>query len=84
MSSTAVVTLRQSVMIVVDRVVGEDRRMLLANELGSITLPNGAAKELGLTAHDAFAIFGDPRLLGNGERSQFLPHECLHKTLISS
>ena len=76
--------MRQSVMIVVDRVVGEDRHMLLANELGSITLPNGAAKELSLTAHDAFAIFGDPRLLGNGERSQFLPHECLHKTLISS
>jgi hypothetical protein len=83
-SSTAVVTLRQSVMIVVDRVVGEDRRMLLANELGSITLPNGTTKELGPTAHDAFAIFGDPRLLGNGERPQFLPHECLHKTLISS
>jgi hypothetical protein len=46
-------------MIVVDRVVEEDRRMLLANELGPITLPNGATKELGPTARDTFAIFGE-------------------------
>ena len=84
MSSTVAATLRQSVMIVVNRVVEEDRRMLLANEPGSISLLNGTTKQLGPTAHDAFAIFGDLRLLGNGERPQFLTHECLHKTLISS
>jgi Guanine nucleotide exchange factor in Golgi transport N-terminal len=64
---TAAATLRQSVMIVVDRVVEEDRRMLLANELGPITLPNGATKELSPTTHDIFAVFGDLRLLGSGE-----------------
>jgi Guanine nucleotide exchange factor in Golgi transport N-terminal len=67
-------------MIVIDSVVEEDRCMLLANELGPITLPNETTKELSPTAQDTFAIFGDPRLLGNGERPQFLPHGCLHKT----
>ena len=67
-------------MIIIDSIVEEDRCMLLANELEPITLPNETTKELGPTAQDIFAIFGDPHLLGNGERLQFLPHGCLHKT----
>jgi hypothetical protein len=39
-SSTAAATLRQLVMSVVDKVVEEDRRMLLANEPESITIPD--------------------------------------------
>jgi len=42
MSSTAAATLRQLVVFVVDRVIEEDRRMLLTNELKSITLPTQA------------------------------------------
>jgi hypothetical protein len=33
--------------------VQEGRSMLLANELESMTLPNGTTQELGPTAHDA-------------------------------
>ena len=58
----------------------EGRRMLLANELESITLPNGTTQALGPAARDAFAIFEDLCLLGNGERPQFLQLEYLHKT----
>ena len=79
-SSTAAATLRQLVMFVVDKVVEEDRRMLLANELESITLPDGTTQALGPAARDAFAIFEDLCLLGNGERPQFLQLEYLHKT----
>jgi hypothetical protein len=67
-------------MFVVDKVIEEDRRMLLANELESITLPDGATQALGPAARDAFAIFEDLCLLGNGERPQFLQLEYLHKT----
>ena len=67
-------------MFVVDKVVEEDRRMLLANELESITLPNGTTQALGPAARDAFAIFEDLCLLGNGEHPQFLQLEYLHKT----
>ena len=79
-SSTAAATLRQLVMFVVDKVVEEDRRMLLANELESITLPDGTKQALGPAARDAFAVFEDLCLLGNGERPQFLQLEFLHKT----
>ncbi len=79
-SSTAAATLRQLVMFVVDKVVEEDRRMLLANELESITLPDRTTQALGPAARDAFAIFEDFCLLGNGERPQFLQLEYLHKT----
>jgi hypothetical protein len=79
-SSTAAATLRQLVMFVVDKVVEEDRRMLLANELESITLPDGTTQALGPAARDTFAIFEDLCLLGNGERPQFLQLEYLHKT----
>ena len=67
-------------MFVVDKVVEEDRRMLLASELEPITLPNGITQSLGPAARDAFAIFEDLCLLGNGERPQFLQLEYLHKT----
>ena len=80
MSSTAAATLRQLVMFVVDKVVEEDRRLLLASELESITLPDGTTRSLGPAARDAFAIFEDLCLLGNGERPQFLQLEHLHKT----
>jgi len=70
-SSTAAVTLRQLVMFVVDKVVEEDHRMLLANELESISLPDRTTQALGPAARDAFAIFKDLCLLCNGERPQF-------------
>jgi hypothetical protein len=58
-SSTAAATLCQLVMSVVDnlKVVEEDRRMLLANELESITLPDWTKQALRSPAPDAFAIF---------------------------
>src|SRR5579863_2126839 len=71
-SSTAAATLRQLVMFVVDKVVEEDRRPLLASELESITLPDGTTRSLGPAARDAFAVFEDLCLLGNGEHPHFL------------
>jgi hypothetical protein len=79
-SSTAAAALRQMVMFVVDKVVEEDRCMLLVDELQSITFPDGTTPALGRAARDAFAIFEDLCLLGNGERPQFLQLEYLHKT----
>ena len=67
-------------MFVVDKVVDEDRRLLHTNELEPITLPDGTTQTLGPAARDAFAIFEDLCLLGNGERPQFLQLEYLHKT----
>ena len=77
MSSTAAATLRQLVVFVVDKVVEEDHRMLLrlASELEYITLPDVTTRSLGPAARDAFAIFEDLCLLGNGERPQFLQLE---------
>jgi hypothetical protein len=46
-------------MFIVDNVVVEDRRMLLVNELESITLLDGTTPALGPAARDAFAIFQD-------------------------
>jgi hypothetical protein len=68
------------VMFVVDKVVEEDRCMLLVNELQSITFPDGTTPALGRAARDAFAISEDLCLLGNGERPQLLQLEYLHKT----
>jgi Guanine nucleotide exchange factor in Golgi transport N-terminal len=65
---------------IVDKVVEEDRHMLLANELESRTLPDGTTQALSPTARVAFAIFEDLCLLGNGEHPQFLQLEYLHKT----
>ena len=67
-------------MFVVDKVVEEDRRLLHANELESITLPDGTTQTLGPATSDTFAIFEDLCLLGNGERPQFLELDYLHKT----
>lgn len=75
MSSTAAASLRQLVMFVVDKVVEEDHRMLLASELEYITLPDGTTRLLGPAVRDVFAIFEGLCLLGNGERPQFLQLE---------
>jgi hypothetical protein len=69
MSSTTAATLRQLVMFVVNEVVEEDRRMLLSNELESITLSNRLTQALGPATRDAFAIFEDLCLLGNVRNS---------------
>ncbi|KAI0263538.1 hypothetical protein BC834DRAFT_827343 [Gloeopeniophorella convolvens] len=79
-SSTAAATLRQLVMFVVDKVVEEDRHPPPTTELEPTTLPDGTTQELGPAAHDAFAIFEDLCLLGNGEHPHFLQLEHLHKT----
>ena len=80
MSSTAAATLRQLVMFVVDKVIEEDRRLLLTCELESITLPDGTTPSLGPAARNTFAIFEGLCLLGNRERSQFLELNYPHKT----
>jgi hypothetical protein len=54
-SSTAVATLHQVVMFIVDKVEQEDRRMLFVNELESITLPDSATQVPGSGACDAFS-----------------------------
>jgi hypothetical protein len=79
-SSMAVVALHQLVMFIVDKVVEEDRRMLLTNELQSITLPVWTTQALSSAACDAFAIFKDLCLFGNGERPQFIQLKYLPKT----
>jgi hypothetical protein len=53
--STAAATLRQFVVFIVDKVVEEDRRMLL--ELESITLPDVTTQALCPPARDAFTGF---------------------------
>ncbi len=58
---TATARPRQLVMFVVDKVIEEDRRMLLANEHESITLPDGTTQVTHLMFEE-----------GNGERPQFL------------
>jgi hypothetical protein len=52
-------------MFIVDKIVEEGRRMLLTNELKSITLPGRMTLDPG-TARGVFAIFEDLCLLGNG------------------
>jgi hypothetical protein len=59
----------------------EARHMLSANELQSTTLL-ARRRALAPPTRDAFAIFEDPCLLGNGERPQFVELESLHKTLV--
>ncbi|KAJ3522926.1 hypothetical protein NM688_g8802 [Phlebia brevispora] len=80
-SSTAAATLRQLVMFVVDKVVDEDRRDDLPQDLFTeVTVPDGTTKPLGPSARDAFAVFQDLCLLANGERPLFLKLEFLRKT----
>jgi len=71
--------LQQLVMFVIDKVVEEDCRLLLASELESITLPDGTTRSLGPAVRDTFAIFEDLCLLGNGECPQLLELDYLHK-----
>jgi hypothetical protein len=78
--STPAATLRQSPTFVVDETVEEDRRILLANEIESITLLDGRTQALCPATPDAFAIFEYLCLLGKGERPQFLQLEYLPKT----
>jgi hypothetical protein len=59
----------------VDGVIEEARRMALIDDSSGTT-----TRALGPTAHDAFAIFEDLFLLGNGGRPQFPQLESLHKT----
>ena len=54
--------------------------MLLANELESITLPDGTTQALGPAARDTFSISEDLCLFGTRERPQILQLEYLHKT----
>ena len=54
-------------MFVVDKVVEEDRRLLHANELESITSPDGTTQTLGPAKRGAFVIF-EELCLGNNER----------------
>jgi hypothetical protein len=67
-------------MFVVDKVVEEDHRMLLVDELESITLLDTTTQAFGPAARDAFAIFEDLCLLDNGGRPQFPQLEYFHET----
>jgi Guanine nucleotide exchange factor in Golgi transport N-terminal len=63
-------------MFIVDKIVEEDRCMLLANELKSITPPDRTTQVLDPgAAHNVVVIFEDLCLLGNGECPQFLQLE---------
>jgi hypothetical protein len=66
-------------MFVVDKIVEEDRRLLHANELEPITLPDGTTQTLGTAARDAFAIFKDLCLLGNTLNSCSLSTSRRHR-----
>jgi Guanine nucleotide exchange factor in Golgi transport N-terminal len=66
-------------MFIVDGVVEEDCRVLLPSGLDS-TPPDTTTLALGPTSLNAFAIFEDLYLLGNGERPQSLQLEYPHKT----
>ena len=69
-SSTAVATLHQWVMFVVDKFVEEKRPQ---DELESITLPDAATQALGPAARDASGrVTVELCLLGNGEQPQSL------------
>lgn len=81
MSSTAAATLRQLVMFVVDKMVGEDNvENIDDSSLSEVKLPNGSTKQLGPSALDAFSVFEDLCLLANSEKPHFLKLESLHKT----
>jgi hypothetical protein len=58
-SCTSAATLHQLAMFVVDKLVKEDRRMLLANELESITPLDTTIQPLGPPSRDTFAISED-------------------------
>ncbi|KAF9074107.1 hypothetical protein BDP27DRAFT_1399717 [Rhodocollybia butyracea] len=80
-SSTAAATLRQLVMVVMDKMVDEDRKDadMEAGEK-EVTLPDGSTTRLGPSAKDAYSVFEDLCLLANSEKPNFLKLEFLHKT----
>ncbi|KAK7044950.1 guanine nucleotide exchange factor in Golgi transport N-terminal-domain-containing protein [Favolaschia claudopus] len=80
-SSTAAATLRQLVMFVFDKMVGEDRRDDSdPAQWVEMKLSNGTIKSLGPSARDAFSVFENLCLLANSEKPNFLKLEFLHKT----
>jgi hypothetical protein len=80
MSPAAVAILHQLVMFVVDKVIEEDRRMLLNNKLESITLLDITTQAFGPTTRNAIAIFEDLCLLDDGGHPQFQQLKYFHKT----
>ncbi|KAJ3930574.1 MAG: hypothetical protein NXY57DRAFT_300956 [Lentinula lateritia] len=85
-SSTAAATLRQLVMVVMDKMVDEDHKNADAeigeavNRLAEMTLPDGTTTPLSPSAKDAYSVFEDLCLLANSEKPNFLKLESLHKT----
>ncbi|KAJ3718582.1 hypothetical protein DFJ43DRAFT_1159494 [Lentinula guzmanii] len=85
-SSTAAATLRQLVMVVMDKMVDEDRRNADAeireadDKLAEVTLPDGTTTQLNPSAKDAYSVFEDLCLLANSEKPNFLKLQFLHKT----
>jgi hypothetical protein len=78
-SSTAAGMSWQQAMVVVAKVVEADHCLLLSRELESITLPDETTRWFSAAAREAFAIFEDLYLLGNGACRQFVQLEHLHK-----
>src|SRR6266699_1486157 len=68
-------------MFINDNVVENDRRMLHVNELESKTLPDVSTQALCPAARDAFVIFEDFFLLGNGDCPQLFRKVCLFSPL---
>ncbi|KAJ3872331.1 thaumatin family-domain-containing protein [Lentinula edodes] len=85
-SSMATATLRQLVMVVMDKMVDEDHKNTDAeigeadNRLAEITLPDGTTTPFSPSAKDAYSVFEDLCLLANLEKPNFLKLESLHKT----
>ena len=65
--------MRQLVIFVIDEVVEEDYRLLLASELESTTLQDRTSGSLSPAPRDVYITFEGPCLLENGER----PHNTL-------
>ncbi|KAH7877661.1 guanine nucleotide exchange factor in Golgi transport N-terminal-domain-containing protein [Lentinula edodes] len=84
-SSTATATLRQLVVVMMDKMVDEDHKNTDAeigeadNRLAEITLPDGTTTPLSPSAKDAYSVFEDLCLLANLEKPNFLKLESLHK-----
>jgi hypothetical protein len=75
---TTAATLRQLDIFVVDKIVEEDLRLLFANALESITLPDGMIQSRSPAVHDAFTILEDLCVLGNSEHMRYLQLEYFH------
>lgn len=62
-SYTPAASLQELVIFFVDKVIGDDHRLLLASKVESITLPDRNIRLLGSAACDAFGILEDLRPL---------------------